>query len=173
MSKLENLKMIAFLCKDLSFDNNAKDSQSLTPLLLAASVGNASTVEYLMTLPSTEPTFDGENNNVLHLACSSGSTKTALTVMRLGEKFGIVDTLIASENCFKQTPLHLAAKKGLSQVTHELICNGASINDPDDFDYTPMMYCARDPMAAACVKMLFSIFEMEIMNKSKLVDPFE
>lgn len=170
MSKRENLEMIKFLCRDLEFDINAKDEQDLTPLLLAASVGNATTVEYLMTLPSTELTFDEDNNNVLHLACSSGSEKTALTVMRLADKLGIVDTLVASVNAFKQTPLHLAAQKGLCDVTQELICNGASINDADDFNYTPMMYCARDPKAASCIKMLFTIFESEIQNKSKMTD---
>lgn len=171
MSKQPNLQLLKFLCEILRVDTNVRDAHGFTPLLLAANVGNDSSVEYLMKCTDSDTmAVDNENNTVLHLASLSGNANAALTVIKISKNLNLLDMLIASENEAKQTALHLAAKKSLNEVMYELICNGASVNDADDNGYTPLMYCARDPFAALCVEMLVSILEMELLKKQSNED---
>lgn len=163
MSRRPNLLLLKLLIEELKFDVNVMDDNDLTPLLCAASVGNTSTVKYLLeNTDSNLRCTDMKGNMSLHLACLSGSSSCALYIMKHAEEHSFLDDLISAENHYKQKPIHLAAKKGLKSVVVELVSNGASVLDQDSYGITPSMYCARDADAAYCIQIINALMELDL-----------
>ncbi|PKU37181.1 serine threonine-protein phosphatase 6 regulatory ankyrin repeat subunit a [Limosa lapponica baueri] len=108
---------------------NAVDSSGKTPLMMAAENGQTNTVEVLVSSAKADLTLqDSSKNTALHLACSKGHETSALLIL---EK--ITDrNLINATNAALQTPLHVAARNGLTVVVQELLGKGASVLAVDE-----------------------------------------
>uniref|UniRef100_A0AAZ3NP69 Serine/threonine-protein phosphatase 6 regulatory ankyrin repeat subunit A n=1 Tax=Oncorhynchus tshawytscha TaxID=74940 RepID=A0AAZ3NP69_ONCTS len=108
---------------------NSPDASGKTSLMMAAENGQTNAVELLVSSAKAELTLqDAVKNTALHLACSKGHETSALLIL---EK--ITDrNLINSTNAALQTPLHVAARNGLTVVVQELLAKGASVLAVDE-----------------------------------------
>uniref|UniRef100_A0A8C1D511 Ankyrin repeat domain 28b n=1 Tax=Cyprinus carpio carpio TaxID=630221 RepID=A0A8C1D511_CYPCA len=120
-------------CLQLLLGQNAQvncvDAGGKTPLMMAAENGQTNAVEVLVSSAKADLTLqDANKNTALHLACSKGHETSALLIL---EK--ITDrNLINSTNAALQTPLHVAARNGLTVVVQELLAKGASVLAVDE-----------------------------------------
>lgn len=95
---------------------------------------------------------DNSKNTALHLACSKGHETSALLIL---EK--ITDrNLINATNAALQTPLHVAARNGLTMVVQELLGKGASVLAVDENGYTPALACAPNKDVADCLALILA-----------------
>ncbi|KPP75000.1 serine/threonine-protein phosphatase 6 regulatory ankyrin repeat subunit A-like [Scleropages formosus] len=132
---------------------NAIDASGKTPLMMAAENGQTNAVEVLVSSAKADLTLqDANKNTALHLACSKGHETSALLIL---EK--ITDrNLINSTNAALQTPLHVAARNGLTVVVQELLGKGASVLAVDENGYTPALACAPNKDVADCLALILA-----------------
>ncbi|NXS86082.1 ANR28 phosphatase, partial [Erpornis zantholeuca] len=143
---------------------NAVDSSGKTPLMMAAENGQTNTVEVLVSSAKADLTLqDSSKNTALHLACSKGHETSALLIL---EK--ITDrNLINATNAALQTPLHVAARNGLTVVVQELLGKGASVLAVDENGYTPALACAPNKDVADCLALILATM-MPVSSSSTL-----
>ncbi|KAK2090291.1 Serine/threonine-protein phosphatase 6 regulatory ankyrin repeat subunit A [Saguinus oedipus] len=155
-------------CLQLLLSHNAQvnsvDSTGKTPLMMAAENGQTNTVEMLVSSASADLTLqDNSKNTALHLACSKGHETSALLIL---EK--ITDrNLINATNAALQTPLHVAARNGLTMVVQELLGKGASVLAVDENGYTPALACAPNKDVADCLALILATM-MPVSSSSPL-----
>uniref|UniRef100_A0A672TEL1 Serine/threonine-protein phosphatase 6 regulatory ankyrin repeat subunit A-like n=1 Tax=Sinocyclocheilus grahami TaxID=75366 RepID=A0A672TEL1_SINGR len=144
-------------CLQLLLGHNAQvncvDAGGKTPLMMAAENGQTNAVEVLVSSAKADLTLqDANKNTALHLACSKGHETSALLIL---EK--ITDrNLINSTNAALQTPLHVAARNGLTVVVQELLAKGASVLAVDENGYTPALACAPNKDVADCLALILA-----------------
>uniref|UniRef100_A0A8C2Z2G7 Ankyrin repeat domain 28 n=1 Tax=Cyclopterus lumpus TaxID=8103 RepID=A0A8C2Z2G7_CYCLU len=144
-------------CLQLLLSHNAQvnsvDAAGKTPLMMAAENGQTNAVELLVSSAKADLTLqDAVKNTALHLACSKGHETSALLVL---EK--ITDrNLINATNAALQTPLHVAARNGLTVVVQELLAKGASVLAVDENGYTPALACAPNKDVADCLALILA-----------------
>uniref|UniRef100_A0A8C4HHT0 Ankyrin repeat domain 28b n=1 Tax=Dicentrarchus labrax TaxID=13489 RepID=A0A8C4HHT0_DICLA len=144
-------------CLQLLLSHNAQvnsvDSAGKTPLMMAAENGQTNAVEVLVSSAKADLTLqDAVKNTALHLACSKGHETSALLIL---EK--ITDrNLINATNAALQTPLHVAARNGLTVVVQELLAKGASVLAVDENGYTPALACAPNKDVADCLALILA-----------------
>uniref|UniRef100_A0A8C8TSH7 Serine/threonine-protein phosphatase 6 regulatory ankyrin repeat subunit A n=1 Tax=Peromyscus maniculatus bairdii TaxID=230844 RepID=A0A8C8TSH7_PERMB len=155
-------------CLQLLLSHNAQvnsvDSTGKTPLMMAAENGQTNTVEMLVSSASADLTLqDKSKNTALHLACGKGHETSALLIL---EK--ITDrNLINATNAALQTPLHVAARNGLTMVVQELLGKGASVLAVDENGYTPALACAPNKDVADCLALILATM-MPVSSSSPL-----
>uniref|UniRef100_A0A671ULL1 Ankyrin repeat domain 28 n=1 Tax=Sparus aurata TaxID=8175 RepID=A0A671ULL1_SPAAU len=154
---------------------NSVDAAGKTPLMMAAENGQTNAVgrnhcfdlslffcispshshcsELLVSSAKADLTLqDAVKNTALHLACSKGHETSALLIL---EK--ITDrNLINATNAALQTPLHVAARNGLTVVVQELLAKGASVLAVDENGYTPALACAPNKDVADCLALILA-----------------
>lgn len=132
---------------------NCVDAAGKTPLMMAAENGQTNAVELLVSSAKADLTLqDSTKNTALHLACSKGHETSALLIL---EK--ITDrNLINATNSALQTPLHVAARNGLTVVVQELLAKGASVLAVDENGYTPALACAPNKDVADCLALILA-----------------
>ncbi|TNN02474.1 hypothetical protein fugu_009961 [Takifugu bimaculatus] len=144
-------------CLQLLLSHNAQvngvDAAGKTPLMMAAQNGQTNAVELLVSSAKADLTLqDTAKNTALHLACSKGHETSALLIL---EK--IADrNLINATNAALQTPLHVAARNGLTVVVQELLAKGASVLAVDENGYTPALACAPNKDVADCLALILA-----------------
>uniref|UniRef100_A0A7N6C4V5 Ankyrin repeat domain 28b n=1 Tax=Anabas testudineus TaxID=64144 RepID=A0A7N6C4V5_ANATE len=144
-------------CLQLLLSHNAQvnsvDAAGKTPLMMAAENGQTNAVELLVSSAKADLTLqDAVKNTALHLACSKGHETSALLIL---EK--ITDrNLINATNAALQTPLHVAARNGLTVVVQELLAKGASVLAVDENGYTPALACAPNKDVADCLALILA-----------------
>uniref|UniRef100_A0A672JHP8 Serine/threonine-protein phosphatase 6 regulatory ankyrin repeat subunit C-like n=1 Tax=Salarias fasciatus TaxID=181472 RepID=A0A672JHP8_SALFA len=141
------------LVLDQGAEVNAVDKRGSSALMVAASCGQTSAVEFLLHKAKPDLTLvDVNNNTALHLACSKGHEMCALLI--LGE---IADSsLINARNNALQMPLHIAARKGLATVVQVLLSRGAAVMAVDEEGHTPALACAPNKNVADCLALILS-----------------
>lgn len=124
-----------------------------TPLMMAAHNGQTNTVEVLVSSAKADLTLqDKERNTALHLACSKGHETSALLILeKISDR-----NLINCTNGALQTPLHVAAKNGLTVAVQELLGKGASVQAVDENGYTPALACAPNRDVADCLALILN-----------------
>ncbi|OXB54970.1 hypothetical protein ASZ78_012746 [Callipepla squamata] len=113
---------------------NSTDSKGRTPLHAAAFTDHVECLQLLLS----------------HNA--QGHETSALLIL---EK--ITDrNLINATNAALQTPLHVAARNGLTVVVQELLGKGASVLAVDENGYTPALACAPNKDVADCLALILA-----------------
>ena len=112
--------------------NEARSEEdSKTPLLVAASKGNADMVRLLLKNGADLDAKDDCDNNALHIACSKGHADVANRLIKAG-----CDVASIAGN--GATALHLAARKGHDDVIDLLLEHGMNIESVDGKGATPL-----------------------------------
>uniref|UniRef100_A0A8B9KPF9 Ankyrin repeat domain 28 n=1 Tax=Astyanax mexicanus TaxID=7994 RepID=A0A8B9KPF9_ASTMX len=132
---------------------NAIDALGKTPLMMAAENGQTNAVEVLVSRAKADLTLqDANKNSALHLACSKGHETSALLILeKVSDR-----NLINATNAALQTPLHVAARNGLTVVVQELLGKGASVLAVDENGYTPALACAPNKDVADCLALILA-----------------
>uniref|UniRef100_A0A8C5GP31 Ankyrin repeat domain 28b n=1 Tax=Gouania willdenowi TaxID=441366 RepID=A0A8C5GP31_GOUWI len=144
-------------CLQLLLSHNAQvncvDAAGKTPLMMAAENGQTNAVELLVSSAKADLTLqDAVKNTALHLACSKGHETSALLILeKISDR-----NLINATNAALQTPLHVAARNGLTVVVQELLTKGASVLAVDENGYTPALACAPNKDVADCLALILA-----------------
>ena len=134
-------------------DTDATDNFGKSPLMMAAQLGNENCVEILLKAKANCALVDVNNNNALHLACSEEGEQCAVLILDDVDDLAVVD----AQNNLGQTPLHIAARRGLTSVTMRLIEKGASVEIEDNDGLTPALACAPNSNVADCLYMIMFV----------------
>lgn len=149
-----------------SADVNATDFQKRTPLMTAIHKASQNCFEVIMyhcsntdfeplrlDLVDAELT-DCEGNNLLHIACLLNDIPSGMRI--LDHYLDLPLTVINGQNKEFKTPLHIAARKGLTDMVSKLVELGASVNIYDHEGCTPALACAPNGNVADCLDLLIS-----------------
>jgi len=125
---------------------NYADSRGYTPLILAASVGNDTNLEHLITKHKVDPNFQ---TDVTALLMATQNRKISTTHLLI--KYGAdVDATHTKMQC---TALHLAASNEFLDIVEILCQAGCKVDCEDPRGYTPMLMAATEGYVK-CVEML-------------------
>ncbi|XP_061886374.1 serine/threonine-protein phosphatase 6 regulatory ankyrin repeat subunit A-like [Entelurus aequoreus] len=93
---------------------------------------------------------EGKKLNCVAMFCPQGHETCALLILeKISDK-----NLINCTNASLRTPLHVAARKGLTVVVQELLGKGASVQAVDENGYTPALACAPTRDVADCLALI-------------------
>ena len=132
----------------------AKDGWGATPLYLAASSGQISTLGMLLKNGANIEAENDFSKRPLHAAILNyddsecfGSDKIVEILLQKG-------ATLDAKNWFNDTPLHLAVKiRGQSKV-EMLVKSGASLNIRQNLGWTPLECALSDDPDLKCFKVL-------------------
>ncbi|XP_052124275.1 transient receptor potential cation channel subfamily A member 1 isoform X3 [Frankliniella occidentalis] len=126
-------------------DVNAKDKESRTPLLLAASRGGWRTVIALIRLGANIRVKDSNSRNVLHLVVMNGGRldELAATVVNQAKAQKDLHELLNEKDSTGCSPLHYASREGHIRSLENLIRLGACINLKNHNNESPLHFAAR------------------------------
>lgn len=131
---------------------NHCDTTGKSPIMLAAANGHAAAVELLLEQNADLSLTDNEGNTCLHFACSREHENVALLLL---DK--IHDSNICNiANSELKTPLHIAARYGLTPVVQDLITKGSSVYALDENGHTPALACAPNNRVADCLAIILA-----------------
>ncbi|XP_034255303.1 transient receptor potential cation channel subfamily A member 1 [Thrips palmi] len=125
-------------------DVNAKDKESRSPLLLAASRGGWRTVISLIRLGANIRVKDNNTRNVLHLVVMNGGRldELASTVINAQAQKDLHE-LLNEKDSAGCSPLHYASREGHIRSLENLIRLGACINLKNHNNESPLHFAAR------------------------------
>ncbi|USN50942.1 MAG: ankyrin repeat domain-containing protein [Myxococcales bacterium] len=106
--------------------NIKENSNSFTPLHLAASAGQIEVIEALIKSRAEVDEQDDQGNTALHLAIVRKEKDAVIALLEGGANPNI------KENSNSFTPLHLAANTGQIEVIEALIKSEAEVDEQDD-----------------------------------------
>ncbi|CAL8361925.1 unnamed protein product [Arctogadus glacialis] len=149
----DHVECVSLLLGHGAHGNTTDTHTRSTPLMMAAHNGQTNTVEVLVSSAKADLTLqDRDRNTALHLACGKGHETSALLILeKIHDR-----NLVNCTNAALQTPLHVAAKSGLTVVVQELLGKGASIQAVDENGYTPALACAPNRDVADCLALILS-----------------
>ncbi|XP_050311619.1 serine/threonine-protein phosphatase 6 regulatory ankyrin repeat subunit A-like isoform X1 [Anthonomus grandis grandis] len=127
------------------------DEEGRTPLIAAVQYGQSSIVELLLSFNIDLSACDKDGNTALHWACLKKHHQTALLIL---ENCSTDSKIVDLVNNDKKTPLHIAARNGLVDVTRELLKKGANVLAVDNEGLTPALCCAPNYNVAQCLALI-------------------
>jgi hypothetical protein len=122
------------LLLDKGANPNIRNGHQQTPLIHAAKNNKTNVVSTLLELSANIGLKDTNNNTALHHALQGGNNRCALLLIEHTTDANILNI----ENSDGVTPLHAAAKKGLTDSMVALIEKGAKIDAKDKKGNTPL-----------------------------------
>uniref|UniRef100_A0A8C2X8N2 Ankyrin repeat domain 28 n=1 Tax=Cyclopterus lumpus TaxID=8103 RepID=A0A8C2X8N2_CYCLU len=129
-----------------------RDCKGRTPVHLSAACGHIGVLGGLLHAAQSVETLPVLTDNQGYTPLHWGHETSALLVL---EK--ITDrNLINATNAALQTPLHVAARNGLTVVVQELLAKGASVLAVDENGYTPALACAPNKDVADCLALILA-----------------
>jgi len=169
-------------------DPNIRDANGNTCSHLAIKNGHINVLELLMSDSRTDPSIsDNEKNTVLHVALKLGhynlipmmlpkardltkqdangcsviieAIKNQLEDLAL-QMLQTCPDLVHTATHDLVTPLHLAAERGMTNLTKQLIIAGAQVDAADSSGLTPSLYCAKNDSVLECLAMIEDIMMM-------------
>lgn len=184
-------KTVAVLT-NLGADPNLRDEFGNTCLHLAFKTGNIELINILIKDPRTDTSIsDDENNTVIHLALKLGHHNLVPMMLRNARDLtrqnasGCTVIIEAIKNQLEDlalhmlslcptlvhivthdlvTPLHLAAERGMTKLTKQLLIAGAQVDAVDSTGLTPSLYCAKNDSVLECLAMIENIMMMSDNN---------
>lgn len=116
-----------------SFDVDAGDANSLTPLMLAVDRGHAHVARILLNRGADWAAVSDDGAAALHIATTNGNLAATDLLLEAG-----ADVEAAMSTALGSRPLHLAADGGHSEVVRVLIEAGADPNSRRSDGVTPL-----------------------------------
>ncbi|KAH3761631.1 26S proteasome non-ATPase regulatory subunit 10 [Pelomyxa schiedti] len=157
---------------ELGADTQPVDGAGWTPLMSASSAGHVPIVQMLLRVPDIGVnTPNNQGNTALQYACSKGHVEIVQKLLAAGAKpsirdrygntslhrasssghLAVVDLLLScrginvdSKNQNGETPLHVAVSMRHKDIAMRLVAAGASPNEPDSDNTTPLISASLD-----------------------------
>ncbi|XP_071094922.1 putative ankyrin repeat protein RF_0381 [Haliotis cracherodii] len=120
-----NLEIVKYVLKQDIVDIESRDNEGMTPVLLAAFLGERDAFDLLIGRGADTSRVDDHGDNILHLSCRGGNVDIVKYVL----KQNIVD--INSEGRDGKTPVKLAATNEKQDVFNLLVREGADVSKLD------------------------------------------
>lgn len=155
----------------------SSDPNVFSPMMFAASCGDAASFEVLMAQPDVDvDEQDADGCSPMMVAAMEGNVdafralvfaganvklsnkrgETAIGLAQLSKKRDLFEQVMLEFALEKGMPaggfyaLHCASRRGDAAAVHHLASTGYDVNIPDGDGYTPLMLAAREGHAAVC-----------------------
>lgn len=145
-------------------ETDATDYKSRTPLMVAIYKGSTRVFEELLKQNPSYSITDYKLNNALHIACIGEDVQSGLQLL---ENITTDKAVLDAQNDRGQTPLHLAARNGLTDIVTKLVELGCSIDIYDDEGLTPALACAPSADVADCLDLIISTMLSYVKESSR------
>eukprot|EP00803_Ostreobium_quekettii_P007331 evm.model.scf_1535.3 EVM.evm.TU.scf_1535.3 scf_1535:22230-35004(+) len=126
-----NLEAVEVLAGEGKADVHSRQSDALTPLLLAAFCGHGKVVRALVAAGAVMDARDAQNKAALHMAALAGHVRVAEELLQLG-----ADVDVQADN--GSTPLLLAAQEGHHKMVECLADADANVDHCNIAGLTPL-----------------------------------
>ncbi|RNA33545.1 nuclear factor NF-kappa-B p105 subunit-like protein [Brachionus plicatilis] len=146
---------------------NMRNSMGLTPLLIAAHLGELELSEFLLEANAEISISDYDGNNPIHIACKIKNLKLLEIFLRFvnrNRSFGVLN----GTNHEGYAPIHLSVlNSSLAMLREFLYFDQLKINSTDKkFGFTALHYAARDPFGTIILDMLMKNQRIDVNVKS-------
>ncbi|XP_071085033.1 serine/threonine-protein phosphatase 6 regulatory ankyrin repeat subunit A-like [Haliotis cracherodii] len=131
----DNVQIVEHLLLHKIADINSRDENGLTPVIVAAKVGENKVFNLLVNKQCDLSVLDNDNNNILHAASSGGSVWIVNCIISRN----IADKESRGKN--RVTPIMSAAENGHKNVFDFLVNKGCSLTTVDDSGRN-ILHCA-------------------------------
>ena len=153
-----NLEEVQSILKDNSEWLEKRNSDNLTPLLIASIEGHQTIVEFLIDQGADIHAGDNEGSNALHNASARGN----LEIMRI-----LIDKnadINAGDNN-GMTALHFASSRGHLSCGELLVQNGADVNALENNGRTPLFFTAGSGNIDFCRLLIENGAKADVYNR--------
>ncbi|OON16875.1 ankyrin repeat protein, partial [Opisthorchis viverrini] len=120
-------------------DLENQDHDAYTPLLLAAAKGNVEVTQILIEAGANIMAQEKTAKGIVYLCAETNE----VDVLRLILNHPKAKELIELPNIYDDTPLHIAAKNGHSEIVKLLLENGAKVSSKNEKERTPFHNAAK------------------------------
>jgi len=131
-----NTIAVKALLESPAIDLHRSDSAGLTPILTAATVGNAEIIRMLLKKGADPSLADPSGSFPIHLTAMGGYTEACRILVEDGK------SLVAARNEDRWTPLHLAVQGGHLETATYLCGAHAPVNASNADGVTPLLLSA-------------------------------
>lgn len=195
LATLQACSNTVFYLLNVEADPNIRDNYGNTCSHLAIKNGEIDILKTLMSDSRTDTSIcDRDENTVLHVALKLGhynlipimlprardltkqdsngcsviieAIKNQLEDLAL-EMLEACPSLVHTATHDLVTPLHLAAERGMTNLTKQLLIAGAQVDAADASGLTPSLYCAKNDSVLECLAMIEDIMMVTESNVDK------
>ncbi|GFS41325.1 transient receptor potential cation channel subfamily A member 1 homolog [Trichonephila inaurata madagascariensis] len=118
------------------------DNAHFTPLLIAVAEGHVEAIKTLLRFEADINVLDNMDRTVIFWAAQEDHPVSLMTLLKLGNSTALVDLVNRCDH-YDNSPLHIAALKGYSDVTEILLKNGAEIERKNEHEQTPLHLASK------------------------------
>ncbi|XP_048253953.1 ankyrin repeat domain-containing protein 17-like [Haliotis rufescens] len=154
------VEMVKYILSQNILDINSRGQHGRTPLMFAATEGHRDVFDLVMSKGGDVSAFDGNGNNILHLACVGGNVEIVKYILSQN----IAD--INSKRTNGWTPLMVAAAEGHKDVFDLLVSEGGDVSAVDGNGST-ILHVASFRGHVEMVKHILSQDSVDIHAKDK------
>jgi uncharacterized protein len=124
------------LCQQAAL--NGRDQDGCTPLMRAASAGNATTAVKLLQMGAWADTHNHQGLSALHIACMGSQTSVASVLLAAGASLDL-----RTADATLRSPLFVAAVAGSVRTVSMLLAAGALVDARDSYGATPLLHLCQ------------------------------
>lgn len=149
-------EVVEAILKDDRTDPSISDDEENTVLHLALKLGHFNLIQ--MMLPKSRDLTRQNSSGCTIIIEAIRNQLEDLAIEMLKVCPSLVRTALVRTATFDLvTPLHLAAERGMTRLTRELLISGAQVDAVDISGLTPSLYCAKNDSVLECLAMIEDI----------------
>lgn len=149
--KSGRVEILDILMNDSRTDSSICDNEGDTVLHVALKLGHYNLIPMMLPKARDLTKQDANGNSVIIEAIKNQLEEVALEMLKN------CPSLAHTKTFELVTPLHLAAERGMTHLTKQLLISGAQVDATDAGGLTPSLYCAKNDMVLECLAMIEDI----------------
>uniref|UniRef100_A0A6G1SRJ3 Serine/threonine-protein phosphatase 6 regulatory ankyrin repeat subunit A n=2 Tax=Aceria tosichella TaxID=561515 RepID=A0A6G1SRJ3_9ACAR len=139
------------LMSDSRTDTSISDNDENTVLHVALKLGHYNLIKMMLPRAKDLTRQDASGCSVIIEAIKNQLEDLALDMLQA------CPSLVHTATHDLVTPLHLAAERGMTHLTKQLLIAGAQVDATDATGLTPSLYCAKNDSVLECLAMIEDI----------------
>lgn len=149
--KSGHIELVRIFMLNFQTDSSISDNEGNTVLHVALKFGHFNLIPMMLPRARDLTRQDANGCSVIIEAIRNQLEDLALEMLQT------CPSLVHTSTHDLVTPLHLAAERGMTNLTKQLLIAGAQVDAADSSGLTPSLYCAKNDSVLECLAMIEDI----------------